>query len=138
MQRTLIATLTVALLFTSLGGAYGRCLDHNAGDFKDYYERHTRNRNMGGLGGRLDLNRASTRELDDLPGVNEDDAYRILANRPYVATQELVDRQIIEPRQYDIIEDFIYACRVCPERCGDVHRCVPCRAQEHAIVERRG
>lgn len=134
MQRTLIALLAVGVAVSSLGCASFRQPDR---DYKDYFERHIRDRNMDGLGGRLDLNRASTRELDDLPGVGYEDAHRILANRPYVAPRDLVDRRIIKSSQYDIIEHFVYACPVCTERCDLTKRCVPCPAEEH-VRERRG
>jgi DNA uptake protein ComE-like DNA-binding protein len=134
MQRTLIASLAVGLALSALGCAHFRH-DPDRVDYKDYYERHTRDRNQNGLGGRLDLNQASTRELDDLPGLGPCEAHRILANRPYVSTRELVDRHIIEARQYDIIEDFIYACRVCPDR--DTRHC-PCGVEETRVIERRG
>ncbi len=133
MQRTFIASLAVGLALSALGCAHFQH-DPDRVDYKDYYERHTRDRNHKGLSGRLDLNTASTRELDALPSVSPCDAERILANRPYVSTHDLVDRKVIEARQYDIIEDFIYACHVCPER--DVRHC-PCAAPER-IIERRG
>jgi len=135
MQRTLIASLAVGVALSTLGCAHFRH-DPDRVDYKDYYERHTRDRNEKGLQGRLDLNTASTHELDDLPSVSPCDAERILANRPYVSTQELVDRKIIAARQYDIIEDFIYACHVCPQHD---HRNCPCAAPAvERIIERRG
>ena len=135
MQRTLIVSLAVGLALSSLGCAHRY---HNDGsDYRDYYERHLRYRNQEGTGGRLDLNRASTRELEDLPGVGRCDADRILANRPYADKRELVDRRIIPADQYDVIESFVYACPICPDRCDDAHRCVRCRADKPP-VERRG
>ena len=135
MQRTLIASLAVGLALSALGCSHMVYREDTRTNYKDYYERHIRNVNQKGLGGRLDLNTASTRELDELPGVSPCDAQRILENRPYVGTRELVDRHIIQARQYDIIEDFIYACPVCPEK--NVRHC-PCGAPEQRIVERRG
>ena len=132
MRRTFIASLAIGLALSVLGCAAHR--EHGGMDYKDYFYRHLRDRNQEGLGGRLDLNTASTRELDDLPGLDCSDADRILANRPYVDPRELVERQIIDARQYDLIEDFVYACRICPH--GYTRSC-PCSAVERT-VERRG
>jgi hypothetical protein len=141
MHRTLIATIAIGLALSSLGCAHRRYHDQAAvdhADTKNYYERHLVDRNRGGLGGRLDLNRASSRELDGLPGLSHDDAHRILENRPYAAPHDLIARRIIDPGQYDVIEQFVYVCRLCAEPCGQVHRCAACCERDHPVMERRG
>jgi hypothetical protein len=134
MQRTLIVSVVVGWALTL--GCTHRFQNEYHGEYKDYYERHIRDRYMDGLGGRLDVNRASTRELEDLPTVSRHDAERILENRPYASTRELLDRHIIEARQYDLIEHFIKVCYPC--RAPEVVDC-PCAAPVPApVVERRG
>ena len=139
MQRTLIASLMLGLALTSLGCANLRYDDQDRTDYKDYFWRHLRDHNMNGAGGRLNLNSASTRELDNLPGLSCDDAEKILAGRPYGSTHELVDRRIIEPRQYDIIEHWVYACPTCPESYAYPCPCGAAVVREPApVIERRG
>jgi len=58
---------------------------------------------------RLDLNRASQRQLERLPGISSADADRIVANRPYRDAEALVRRGIIGPRKFDNIEAYVYA-----------------------------
>jgi DNA uptake protein ComE-like DNA-binding protein len=53
---------------------------------------------------RLDLNSAARNELLDLPGVTADRADRIIANRPFGSTRELVSRHIFSEAEYDRIE----------------------------------
>ena len=81
----------------------------------------------------------TTRELDSLPGLSCDDAEKILAGRPYGSTRELVDRRIIEPRQYDIIEHWVYACPTCPEAYAYPCPCGAAVVREPApVIDRRG
>lgn len=58
---------------------------------------------------RVDINSATTRELSRLPGLTDDDAHRIVANRPYADTDALVRRGVIGPQKYDEIESYVYA-----------------------------
>jgi len=139
MQRTLIASLMLGLALTSLGCANLRYEDQARTDYKDYFSRHLRDHNMHGTGGRLNLNSASTRELNNLPGLSCDDAEKILEGRPYGSTHELVDRRIIEPRQYDIIEHWVYACPTCPEAYAYPCPCGAAVVREPApVIDRRG
>jgi predicted DNA-binding helix-hairpin-helix protein len=58
---------------------------------------------------RVDINSASERQLARLPGITDEDAGRIIANRPYPDKEALVRRGVIGPRKYDAIEDYVYA-----------------------------
>jgi hypothetical protein len=60
-------------------------------------------------GDRVDINSASQRQLSRLPGISDEDAGRIIANRPYPNTEALVRRGVIGPRKYDEIENYVYA-----------------------------
>ncbi|HYH00856.1 MAG TPA: helix-hairpin-helix domain-containing protein [Terriglobales bacterium] len=55
----------------------------------------------------LDLNRATEKELLELPGINSRTANRIVANRPYKAADELVTKRIVSRQQYEKIADRI-------------------------------
>ncbi len=58
---------------------------------------------------RVDINSATTRELSRLPGISDDDARRIVANRPYPDTDALVRRGVLGAHKYDAIESYVYA-----------------------------
>jgi len=51
----------------------------------------------------LDLNTATEGQLKSLPGINDETAARIVANRPYRSTHDLVDRRLITTGEYDQI-----------------------------------
>lgn len=55
----------------------------------------------------LDLNGASAKDLASLPGISEETAKRIIANRPYSTTNELIMKRVITRQQYDKIAEQI-------------------------------
>jgi competence protein ComEA len=55
----------------------------------------------------IDLNTASRRKLEALPGVTPSMAKRIAAGRPYKEPHELVDRGILTEREFNRVEDWI-------------------------------
>lgn len=55
----------------------------------------------------LDLNSATAEQLTSLPGINGQTADRIVANRPYRSTHDLVDRRLVTSSQYDQIASHI-------------------------------
>jgi hypothetical protein len=57
---------------------------------------------------RVDLNTASERELARLPGLTDDDAERIIGNRPYGDKRGLLRKNVIGAGKYDQIEDYVY------------------------------
>jgi DNA uptake protein ComE-like DNA-binding protein len=57
----------------------------------------------------LNLNKASKDELMSLPGIASREADRIIANRPYNNTKELVGRRLMSQEEYDRIKDRIIA-----------------------------
>ena len=59
----------------------------------------------------VDLNSAPPSELAKLPGVDRDDAARIVENRPYDTPEALVRRGIVSPRQFDEFVDRVYVSR---------------------------
>jgi DNA uptake protein ComE-like DNA-binding protein len=59
----------------------------------------------------LDLNTATREQLVSLPGVNEAEAERVIAGRPYNDPGELVTRHIMSKPEYDKIADRVTARR---------------------------
>ena len=57
----------------------------------------------------IDINSASWRELDALPGVGEARARKIVRKRPYKGKDELWQRKILPRPVYDAIKDRIVA-----------------------------
>ncbi len=59
--------------------------------------------------GQVDINSASSQELDSLPGIGPARAQAIIANRPYKGKDELAQRKIVPQSVYDQIKDKIVA-----------------------------
>ena len=57
--------------------------------------------------GPLDLNSATERQLDDLPGIDRSAARRIIAGRPYREKHDLLVKGIISGDEYDRIRDDV-------------------------------
>lgn len=58
--------------------------------------------------GPLDINSASASELQRLPGVNAEMAERIVKNRPYRSTRDLVRRKVMTKDEYDRVKNQIF------------------------------
>jgi len=57
----------------------------------------------------VNINRATADDLKSLPGIDDADAHRIIANRPYSDSDDLVKRHIISREEYDRISGKIVA-----------------------------
>jgi DNA uptake protein ComE-like DNA-binding protein len=57
--------------------------------------------------GKLDLNSASLEELQHVPGVNEATAKKIVENRPYARTDELITKKVLSKPAYDGIKEHV-------------------------------
>ena len=55
----------------------------------------------------LDLNTATESQLTTLPGISNDTAARIVANRPYRSAHDLIDRRLVTPTEYSQIAGSI-------------------------------
>jgi DNA uptake protein ComE-like DNA-binding protein len=60
-------------------------------------------------GGLIDINSATEKELDALPGIGEARAEAIIKGRPYKGKDDLVKKKIIPQKVYDDIKDKIIA-----------------------------
>jgi len=59
----------------------------------------------------VDLNRASKDDLASLPGVSARQADRIIAERPYANTHQLVSRRVLTEDEYAQIQDRVVVNR---------------------------
>jgi len=57
----------------------------------------------------INLNTATQSQLTTLPGISDETAARIVANRPYQAAHDLIDRRLVTPDEYKQIADRITA-----------------------------
>jgi DNA uptake protein ComE-like DNA-binding protein len=57
----------------------------------------------------VNINRASREDLLNLPGISEHEADRIIAERPYDNTEDLVRRHVLPREEYEKISDRIIA-----------------------------
>ena len=57
----------------------------------------------------LDINNASAAELKAVAGIGEADAKKIIENRPYKSTDELVQKKVLPKATYDRIKAQIVA-----------------------------
>lgn len=55
----------------------------------------------------VDLNHASKGELEDLSGIDDRKADRIIAERPYGNTHQLVSRHVLTEDEYSRIQDRV-------------------------------
>ena len=55
----------------------------------------------------VDVNSGTREQLLTLPGVNEKEADRIIAGRPYTRTDELVTRHILSKKEFARISDLL-------------------------------
>jgi competence protein ComEA len=57
----------------------------------------------------LDINSATSDQLDALPGIGKAYSAKIIAGRPYKGKDDLVNREIVPQKTYDGIKDKIIA-----------------------------
>jgi competence protein ComEA len=81
--------------------AAGRAVKAAAEGAKEGWEK--------GGANRLDINGASEDDLTGLPGIDQREARRIIAHRPYHDIHELVSKRVMSQSLYDKIKDDIRA-----------------------------
>jgi len=59
----------------------------------------------------VDLNKASEDDLASLPGMTQQQAQRIIAERPYANTHQLVTRRILTEDEYSKVQDRVVVNR---------------------------
>jgi len=58
--------------------------------------------------GPLNINQASDKELETLPGVTPELAGKIVENRPYGSTRDLVRKRVLSSAEFDRVKDQIF------------------------------
>jgi hypothetical protein len=79
----------------------------------------------------VDLNTAAVEELTELPGVSEEDAARIVAQRPYQNESELVSRGAVSEEQLGRFADRTYVSRVRADGGPETRSCAPVVPDAH-------
>jgi len=59
----------------------------------------------------IDINKASKSDLSSLPGITSEKADRIIAERPYAATHQLVSRNVLSAGEYSRVQDRVVVTR---------------------------
>ena len=59
----------------------------------------------------VDLNKASKEDISSLPGISAQKADRIIAERPYATTHQLVTRHVLSEEEYTQIQDRVVITR---------------------------
>ncbi|HLN25550.1 MAG TPA: helix-hairpin-helix domain-containing protein [Patescibacteria group bacterium] len=62
-------------------------------------------------GAMIDINKASASELDSLPGIGKKRAQKIIANRPYASTDDLVAKKVLPKSVFDPIKARLVASK---------------------------
>ena len=57
----------------------------------------------------VDINNASEKEIAAINGISDDQAKKIVKNRPYARKDELVSKKILDERTYDKVKDQLVA-----------------------------
>ena len=60
---------------------------------------------------RVDLNSAGRRRLAALPGISDDEADRIVANRPYQNRRDLVRKNVLSQEEFERVRDSVYVAQ---------------------------
>lgn len=55
----------------------------------------------------INLNSATRKQLSSLPGISDEQAAKIIANRPYNAPGELVTKKVLSRQEYSRIRDKV-------------------------------
>jgi DNA uptake protein ComE-like DNA-binding protein len=59
----------------------------------------------------VDLNKASKEDLSGLPGITNQKADRIIAERPYASTHQLVTRHLLSEDEYAQVQDSVVVAK---------------------------
>ena len=59
--------------------------------------------------GKVDINKASQARLEELPGVGPVTAGKIVNNRPYTGTEQLLEKKIVGAKVWEQIKDLVVA-----------------------------
>lgn len=63
--------------------------------------------NTVSVGGLININSASSKDLDGLPGIGPATAQKIIDNRPYLSIDDLLSKKVVTNRVFGVIKDKI-------------------------------
>jgi len=120
-RNSMPGRLLIFVLIVSLGDIYTACSNQSPDQLREKtaqetaaIKRDTKAVAQGvkeGLSNKrsVDLNKASKDDLASLPGISSQRADRIIAERPYANTHQLVTRRILSEDEYSQIQDRVTA-----------------------------
>jgi DNA uptake protein ComE-like DNA-binding protein len=83
--------------------------ERKVNDIADGVKQGMDNHSSAPAGSAIDINTASTGELESLPGISHGKAGQIVEHRPYRASHDLVNRGLLTPSQYAAISGRVTA-----------------------------
>jgi DNA uptake protein ComE-like DNA-binding protein len=75
------------------------------------FDKMTHKKTTSTQASKVDLNSATRKQLDSLPGLTKDDAEKIVKNRPYSKKRDLVDRGVLDEKKFNAIRDEVEVSR---------------------------
>jgi competence protein ComEA len=121
MKRFLLALLTIAIAAVLTGVAV-QAQDSASSNAKSAGQESksaakdagkaaakTADKGMDKITGKIDINSATSDQLQKLPGIGPATADKIIAGRPYQSKRYLLNRKIVSEKEYDAITDKIVA-----------------------------
>lgn len=99
MRRSTTYLMVAALTFTGLSS--GCSLSSMEKKYDEFRGRSDKER-------RVELNSARRKQLAALPGLNTDDADRIIANRPYDNRRDLMRKNVLGEGKFERVKDSVY------------------------------
>src|ERR1041384_4928143 len=102
MRKTVLSIAVLGRALLAAAGCTKRAEQRARDTYHDAIGRGDREQRQ------VDLNTATKKELSRLPGLTDDDADRIIANRPYGNKKGLLNKGVLGKQKYDQIEDYVY------------------------------
>jgi DNA uptake protein ComE-like DNA-binding protein len=102
MRRTTIHLVMLGAAVLGLGGGCATSERRTKAAYRDVTGQRERPSRQ------VDLNIAPQKELARLPGITDEDAARIVANRPYGSVKGLIRKNVIGEQKYEQIRDYVY------------------------------
>ena len=90
------------------------CVEAVVADSADKFGEPGRSVSQTPVGPKVDVNRATVKDLSRLPGMTIQDAERIIQYRPYKKLDDLVTRKVLGKKRFAQIKELIVAGKIRP------------------------